>query len=185
MSILGSADATAILDLWFGGDERSKYKTYWFSGGEGAEAQRHADETVTGLFGSLLDEVLLRLQKGDFTGTVPADRHECLALIVLLDQFSRHVFRLRGLPGDADERKSADAAALRVAEELTSRPDWDDAGLSLSQCIFSLMPYRHSASVERLEMVLRFVERREARHKWNNYMLLLDAVQQITFLRVH
>lgn len=74
-----------------------------------------------------------------------------------MDQFSRHILRLE----DAGSalRVKADELALSVAEELTSTPDWD-RDLSVGEFVFSLMPFRHSATLDRLTKVLQRVDSR-------------------------
>jgi uncharacterized protein (DUF924 family) len=66
----------------------------------------------------------------------PAGR---LAEIIVLDQFSRNVWR------DTPRAFAQDALALALAQELVARGD--DAALSLAQRRFAYMPYMHSESV--------------------------------------
>ena len=65
------------------------YKTKWFPDGS-AETQRKADETIFNLFGDLFTSAVnnkLADWKRELRSTV--------ALILVLDQFSRHIYRLQ------------------------------------------------------------------------------------------
>ena len=78
-----------VLQFWFGGDMHINYKTKWFPDGS-AETQRKADEIIFNLFGDLfIFAINNRLQewKKEIRSTV--------ALIIVLDQFSRHIYRLQ------------------------------------------------------------------------------------------
>jgi uncharacterized protein (DUF924 family) len=66
----------------------------------------------------------------------PAGR---LAEIIVLDQFSRNVWR------DTPRAFAQDALALALAQELVARGD--DAQLPLAQRRFAYMPYMHSESI--------------------------------------
>ena len=159
-----------ILDFWFGGDERAKYRGRWFPGGD-ESSERRVDEEVCDRFGESLDALAqLEWPRGLDELLHDGPREWYMALIVLSDQFSRHVYRLRGLPQQDPQRQHADAIALRVADCLTARDNWEQ-GLSMSQYVFALMPYRHSANVSRLETVLSFIEKRETLETWSGELL--------------
>jgi uncharacterized protein (DUF924 family) len=86
-----------------------------------------------------------------------ATPHTCVCLIVVLDQFSRHVYRRRGeAPGSALQA-AADAAALSAAEALLDA-GWQ-ARLSVPEHIFALMPLRHNGALPRLERAMAQVSR--------------------------
>lgn len=74
----------------------------------------------------------------------PAGR---LAEIIVLDQFSRNVWR------DTPRAFAQDALALILAQELVARGD--DAQLSVPQRRFAYMPYMHSESLIVHEEALR------------------------------
>ena len=156
-----------IVEYWFGGDEREKYRTKWFPSGS-IDAEVRADKEVTRLFGHALEEALAGRLDG--WRQVGDDLTPIVALIVVVDQFSRHVYRLRDLLPEAPERARADALGLQLSEELMSHPGWE-VRLSMSQLVFCLMPLRHSANVERLGRVAEIIERRQAQHEWNTELL--------------
>ena len=71
---------------------------------------------------------------------------------MVLDQFSRHVYRWRGeAPGSAAQA-AADAAALAAAEALLAA-GWE-ARLSVPEHIFALMPLRHNGALPNLRRAL-------------------------------
>jgi uncharacterized protein (DUF924 family) len=70
-----------------------------------------------------------------------------LAEIIVLDQFSRNVWR------DTPRAFAQDALALALAQELVARGD--DARLSAEQRYFAYMPYMHSESLRVHEEALR------------------------------
>lgn len=76
-----------------------------------------------------------------------ATPHGRLAEIVVLDQFSRQLFRGRR------EAFAADPMALALAQELVARGD--DLALTPDQRSFAYMPYMHSESALVHEQALR------------------------------
>ena len=143
--------AHSVLDFWFGGDLKTNYKTKWFPTGS-IDIQKNADEIVSERFSNLLDEALRH-------GLDSWKKHpkSTVALIIVLDQFSRHIYRQ--LPPDASKRQDADNLALKIAEDLIDSGSWDEE-LNVEEFVFSLMPFRHSATVDRLNMVMSLIDRR-------------------------
>ncbi len=84
-----------------------------------------------------------------------SDTCACLSLIVILDQFSRHVYR-----GDGEKVAACDAKALPIAERFLEL-GWQWS-ISTHQHVFVLMPLRHSPTINRLQLVLSEVEARDA-----------------------
>eukprot|EP00667_Euglena_gracilis_P007351 EG_transcript_7422 len=162
----------AVLQFWFAGDFDALYHQRWFPS-EGSASQAKTDEEVRSRFGSLLD----RAEAGELEdwATTP---HSLVALIVLLDQLSRH--RYRNLP-DRDARVAqCDARALRHAEAL-SASGWAPL-LTTPQRVFALMPLRHSPTVARLRHVLEQVSRLAAHHA--DMATLLDKFERATRRRL-
>mmetsp|Transcript_1456 Transcript_1456/g.1595 ORF Transcript_1456/g.1595 Transcript_1456/m.1595 type:complete len:1112 (+) Transcript_1456:180-3515(+) len=143
-----------VLEFWFSGDLTVNYKTKWFPDGS-AETQRRADETVLKLFGDLFS-LAVNDQLNEWTREIRSS----VGLILLLDQFSRHIYRLQNVSSDDPRRAIVDAKALKVAEGLTAVEGWD-IGLSIHEFVFSLMPYRHTPTVERLTEVIVLISKRE------------------------
>lgn len=146
-------EAAAVHSFWFHsrpvGDA---FRTLWFPGASGVPgAEAAADAEVTQRFGGLL----ARGAAGELEGW-KAQPRSCVALIVLLDQFSRHVYRQQGEAGSSAQA-AADAAALAATEHLLAS-GWA-AQLSVPEHVFSLMPLRHSQQLASLQRALREARR--------------------------
>jgi hypothetical protein len=92
-----------VHDFWFSGDLNVNYKTKWFPDGS-VETQRRADETVLKLFGDLFSCAInngLNEWRNEIRSSV--------GLILVLDQFSRHIYRLQDLTSDDPRRAIVDA----------------------------------------------------------------------------
>jgi uncharacterized protein (DUF924 family) len=144
-----------VLTFWFGGSQSVNYKTKWFPSGS-KDLQHEADVLVLSQFGELFQRAINH--ELDHWMSEPKSH---LALIIVLDQFSRHIFRLEGLGPDHASRKGADLQALAAAEAFTSRSDWEKV-LTTAEFVFALMPFRHSATIPRLTSVMASIEGREA-----------------------
>ena len=144
------ASSTEVLDFWFGrgsAEEQSNYSKKWFVSGE--STLHEIDVTIYTKFGSLLEAAL--------SGSMESwkeDAKSCVALIVVVDQFSRHIFRYQQLSLDDECRAQADNYALELSEYMyTRQEDWAYL-LSISEHVFSLMPYRHTPNIDRLKYKL-------------------------------
>lgn len=126
-------DAAAVLTYWFG-DERDPIDSVaalerrgamWFYGGA------DIDREIAGRFGGDLE----RARRGDLDDWAEAPRDR-LALIVILDQFSRNVFR--GTP----LAFAQDPQAQRLA--VGGLDAGQDQGLALHERMFFAMPLSHA-----------------------------------------
>lgn len=126
--------ATSVLDFWFELDENdpsslAEAGRRWFS------SNASDDRAVESRFGALSASAR-RGELGSWKRT-PRGR---LALIVLLDQFSRSLYR-----GTADAF-SADAQALELTQEgIAERADLELAAL---ERVFFYMPLQHAESLD-------------------------------------
>ena len=128
-------DARDVLDYWF---EKL-----------GPEQRFKRDATVDAEIAARFGALHARLAQG-----VPedwmADARTLLAAIIVLDQFSRNLFR-------DDPRAFASDDAARALTETAIERGWD-AALSEDERQFLYMPYMHSealADVERCEALMR------------------------------
>jgi uncharacterized protein (DUF924 family) len=118
-----------ILDFWFGvtgSAEHGTARDVWF---------RKDDEFDTAIrrrFGAAVDRAIA----GQFTEWDTA--RGALARVLLLDQFTRNIYR--GTP----RAFAGDALAWQIAEQAVSRGD--DAGLIPVECWFLYMPFVHAES---------------------------------------
>jgi uncharacterized protein (DUF924 family) len=119
------AAAREVLDFWFlpaGG-----YRSEWF------RKDDRFDASIRARFGDAVDAALA----GEASAT--ATDEEALARILLLDQFTRNIFR--GTP----RAFAGDAQALRIAEALVTAGR--DKNLTPWQRWFAYLPFEHSESL--------------------------------------
>jgi len=141
-------DAAAVLSYWFG-DERDpidsigaleRRGTKWFYGGP------EIDREIAERFGGDLE----RARRGELDDWAETAR-ERLALIVLLDQFSRNIFR--GTPLSYAQ----DAVAQRLA--VTGLEASMDQDLALHERLFFSLPLSHAEDNVLQERGLAYAER--------------------------
>lgn len=121
-------NAQEILSFWFGepgAAEFGKSRPFWFT--KSAET----DELIRARFGATV-EAALSGQLSNWTET----SRGALALIIVLDQFTRNIYR--GTP----KSFAGDPQALRLASHLVDRGD--DRSLELVERWFVYMPFEHS-----------------------------------------
>jgi uncharacterized protein (DUF924 family) len=140
----GMSDVDSVLDFWFGaaGDEAAvvaeKGGLWWAKSAE-------MDQTIRDRFGELRE----RAKRGQLVSWNETPRGR-LAVIILLDQFSRNLFR--GIP----EAFAADDRALSLALEGIERGD--DQELRGIERTFMYMPLEHSEDVEIQDRCVRLFE---------------------------
>jgi uncharacterized protein (DUF924 family) len=125
-------DAQAVLDFWFGAEgspEHGQVRAEWF------RKDAAFDEQIAKCFGGLVDSALA----GGLShwAVHPAS---ALARIVLLDQFTRNMFR------DTARAFAGDALALTAAQALVA--EGDDATLRPEQRVFAYLPFEHHESLQ-------------------------------------
>ncbi|HYD56109.1 MAG TPA: DUF924 family protein [Burkholderiales bacterium] len=118
--------AAQVLAFWFRGDDRDPR---WFA--KAAEF----DAEIRDTFLPVYDEAA----QGAFAPWIDAPR-ECLALILLLDQFPRNMFR-----GSA-RAFATDAHALAAAKEAVRRGH--DRSMRPCERMFLYLPFQHAESLE-------------------------------------
>lgn len=127
--VVSSQAARLILDYWFDeyapGDLAAKQNARWFRGGLAVDAE------IGQRFGHRVELAL-----ADGFKDWESEPESRLALIILLDQFTRNIFR-----GTA-RAFSGDRRALALARKGHARGLFDD--LPLIQQVFSFMPLEHS-----------------------------------------
>lgn len=156
--LMWEREARRILSFWFEGDLDELYASRWFVP-SGSPAQRSLDGKIREDFGPLLAWAA----RGGLEGCSTTPR-TALALILLLDQLSRHVHR-----EERAQLASTDAAALGVCEALLAR-GWEKE-LTSPELVFALMPLRHQPSLARLQRVLAVVDDRIAVEEGNAKLL--------------
>eukprot|EP01101_Sappina_pedata_P008041 TRINITY_DN4377_c0_g1_i1.p1 TRINITY_DN4377_c0_g1~~TRINITY_DN4377_c0_g1_i1.p1 ORF type:complete len:725 (-),score=269.54 TRINITY_DN4377_c0_g1_i1:55-2229(-) len=144
-----------ILTYWFGGDLTENYHLRWFPPDK-SPRQRIADQDIREKFSDLLHQ---------FEADIEADKalinswkktpQTTLALIIVMDQFSRHIYR----DIDADKIKKNTLYAGELCRELVAQGK--DQMLFPEQLVFLLMPLRHlSPTMDQLKEILQIVDSR-------------------------
>ena len=131
-----------VLEFWFGdpnGDNFGEYREIWF------EKDRAFDTEIRTRFG----KDLARASAGNYDAweTSPLGT---LALIVMLDQFSRNIFR--GLP----KAFAADAKARSIARRVIDQGI--DRDFLAVQRLFIYLPFEHSELLEDQEFSVELFE---------------------------
>lgn len=138
-----TGDAREVLEFWFGArgsPEHGTRREVWFKEG------RSIDDEVRRRF--------LNLHEAAAAGVLDAwrdDPRACLALVIALDQFPRHMFR------DTPRAYATDPEALATATDALDRGY--DLGLSIIERNFVYLPFSHA---EDLAAQRRSVELRRA-----------------------
>ena len=131
-------EARGVRDFWFGklplsGDGLNRRVRFWFGGEPGQ--QRARDEQIRARFGVLLE----RAAAGELAGWADGPRRR-LSLIILFDQFPRHIWR-----GSA-RAFEYDPQALGLT--LSGMQSAADAALDVVERIFFYMPLQHAEQGE-------------------------------------
>jgi uncharacterized protein (DUF924 family) len=142
---------SAVLDFWFG----ELKKAQWFARSEIVDAQ------IRERFLSLHE----RLAADD--AEVPALPRPLLAAIIVLDQFSRNLFR-----GTA-RAFAADAAARRLSRIAIEQGF--DRDMQEAQRVFLYMPFEHSESREDQALSVELIARLGS-EEWTDYAIRHKAI---------
>jgi uncharacterized protein (DUF924 family) len=122
--------ASGVLRFWFGaGEEYGRRHKRWF------EKDASFDAEVSKRFLPLFEELVAGARREWLE-----PRADCLARIIALDQFPRHIFR--GSP----RAFAADALALEAARHAIAR-EYDRSMLPVER-MFAYLPFEHSESLE-------------------------------------
>jgi uncharacterized protein (DUF924 family) len=135
--------AGEVLDFWFGrkGDpEYGQFRDGWF------RKDPDFDARVTKQFAGLYEEAAA----GELDGW-REDAESCLALVILLDQFPRNMFRGDGRTHAEDDR-ALGTSKYAVEHAL-------DRELPAFQRMFLYMPFMHSENVEDQRRSVELFER--------------------------
>ena len=119
------AQAQAVLDVWFGEPPTTTPRAEWF------RKDPACDDTIRTRFGALVEQALAGGLR-DWDGAPGG----ALARIVLLDQFTRNVFR------DTPRAFAGDALALAAAQAMVA--SCDDRRLAPLERWFVYLPFEHA-----------------------------------------
>jgi uncharacterized protein (DUF924 family) len=119
-----------ILDFWFGSPGFGQPRELWFRKSEATDA------LMRDRFGACVEAAL----QGELDSWADGDGRDALALILLLDQFTRNVFR------DSARAFAGDEAALALAGRLVA--DGRDRRLAPLERWFAYLPFEHSERID-------------------------------------
>lgn len=118
-----NAQATAVLDFWFAGSAAPRAE--WF------RKDAAFDALIADRFGAMVEQALAGAM------TAWANDAECaLAQVIVLDQFTRNIFR------DTPRAFAGDALALAAARAMVARSD--DLALPPLHRVFAYLPFEHA-----------------------------------------
>lgn len=137
---------------------------FWFSEMDEADWWAKSDVTDAGIRERFLDphERLVRTAGRDIEGARPM-----LAAVVVLDQFSRNMFR------DSPRAYAADPIARRLARQAISRGF--DTGMRPEYRLFLYLPFEHSEDREDQALAVDLISALD-REEWTSYALAHKAV---------
>jgi uncharacterized protein (DUF924 family) len=124
--VLVSANATAVLDFWFAGS--SAPRDEWF------KKDTAFDALIAERFGMLIEHAL--------SGGLAAwaqEPNSALAQLIVLDQFTRNVFR------DTPRAFAGDVLALAAARAMVGLGD--DLALPPLRRVFAYLPFEHAENM--------------------------------------
>ena len=130
--------AQEVLDFWFGpnalaADELPQRLRLWFGSEDPPEVLEVRDEVIAQRFGALVETAAT----GELDGWQASPRR-LLALILLLDQFPRHIFRGKSRAFAQDARA--------MAFSLDGLQTGADAALAPLERLFFYLPLQHAES---------------------------------------
>ena len=121
-----NAQAAAVLDFWFGASDRPRAE--WF------KKDRGFDGSIAERFGPLIEQAL--------SGGLAAwaeEANNALTQVIVLDQFTRNVYR------DTARAFAGDALALAAARAMVARGD--DLALPPLRRVFVYLPFEHAEDI--------------------------------------
>lgn len=141
-------------------NEYDELLTYWFPNQETIpkfwfDKDKKTDEYINNTFGLLLNKAehhLLNYWKSTVKGH--------LALIILLDQFSRHIYR------DTSKQYKNDLISYHNAREFFLENK--DNELNTFETMMALMPFRHQEDKEAYEFIIEYIKDKSD-PIWNNF----------------
>jgi uncharacterized protein (DUF924 family) len=131
---------TQILDFWFGAPgslEHGHARQLWFT------KSAATDELISSRFGAAVEAAL----RGELQHWADGDARNALALILLLDQFTRNIYR------DSARAFAGDPMALAVAKRLVA--DGRHLRLAPLERWFAYLPFEHSEQLSEQHESLR------------------------------
>jgi uncharacterized protein (DUF924 family) len=139
-------NAREVIDFWFGAEgsaERGTQREVWF------RKDAAFDASIAQRFGGLVERALAG-ELRDWSD----EPESALARIVVLDQFTRNIFR------DTPRAFAGDALALAAAREMVAR--LQDLAVPPEQRSFVYMPFEHAEDLSAQDEAIRLFTKLEA-----------------------
>lgn len=111
-----------VLDFWFSLDFAAQFKK-----------DPVMDKTIADRFGAMV----VKAKNGDYDSIIDTPQN-ALGVIILLDQFTRNIYR------DSPEAFAADTKALAIAKQCVASGFDNDASMDNTRRMFMYLPYMHS-----------------------------------------
>ncbi len=124
-------DVDRVLAYWFGRNaaERAEKQKLWFGGGPEIDAE------IAAQFGTLVEQA--RAGKLESWGTTPRG---ALAWLILVDQFSRNIYRNKPEAFTSDPQALAWTRTHHAANRFSN--------LSATEQLFAILPFEHAEDLE-------------------------------------
>jgi tRNA(Ile)-lysidine synthetase-like protein len=172
VSILNHCRAIrSILDFWFGQySPDMAQKRLWMIASSSVEHRRKIDKEITSRF----KEIVANDQIHEWLSEIFGYQGK-IAAIVALDQFSRHIHRYLKEVGNGSfpEQSILDARALAAANIFVDEHENEiSCGMiPLPMVVFAIMPFRHTNTLDALQVVQHRVEQLAAIEMQHESML--------------
>tara|TARA_Y100000816_G_C26105174_1_gene586979 strand:+ start:232 stop:717 length:486 start_codon:yes stop_codon:yes gene_type:complete len=124
-----------ILNYWFPTPE---YQSFWFSS--------KIDNDIKIKFNEILNNI-------SNENNIKTDPNYLLASIIVLDQFTRNIYR------NTPNAYQNDTKALKLAKFFFDKQY--DTNLPINKLVFALMPFRHSEDIKDQQFVLSKIKKLE------------------------
>ena len=135
-----------ILEYWFGGNIDRLRKEKWFS----TKNQAELDIEIKTKY-----EELLKKAEKDHLEEWKSAPDSLLALIIILDQFSRHIYR-----NENTEQININTIKALENSKLMIKNNWHQI-FNVPKFVFFLMPFRHTQIPENIEYVIKLTNERK------------------------
>lgn len=166
------SDIDAILDFWLEpkpttpAESEAAWDKWFF------KSSPELDKTITERFGALLEQA----KRGELDAWKASPRGR-LALIILIDQFSRNVYR-----GKA-EAFAADSLGVELAREGYTLGAFDE--FDLTEHLFAAMPFRHAEDLGAQRLAVDLAQRHAMLAATTQPELLNSYVDSVEWARRH
>ena len=145
-----------IIDFWFNGDIDQLRKERWFA----TKNQADLDEEIKTKYNTILKRA-----ENDELNDWKTNPNGCLALTLILDQFSRHIYR------DLDpEQIIKNTNKALENSKLIIKKNWHKT-YNVPKFVFLLMPFRHTKIPENIKYAIQMTNEKKVSLNQENDLL--------------